>query len=248
MDNLSTLPAWLSDSLCRLATGAGFVKGKLYTDDDDMAYDLKSVTGFSSVSQIIWKPDLLNRNLIFELGRFPKDQQIPESKLIKAFANARPRLLGTVFDALSSAMAIRPTLHLPELPRLGDFAEHGEAIAQALGYQEGEFLLAYDGNIKTQNQFAISESPIWEAIIALMKRTPVRAGTASELLGELNQLAVTHYGIDNTVRGWPRTASWLMRGLQQIKPNLASVGITVEVDRTGPSRNVRLTSQTTPDG
>src|SRR5262249_31675121 len=33
-DNLSGIPDWLSDAICRLSTGGGAGKRKLYTDDD----------------------------------------------------------------------------------------------------------------------------------------------------------------------------------------------------------------------
>jgi hypothetical protein len=35
-DNLSAIPAWLSDSLCRLASGGSFAVRQLYTDDDEV--------------------------------------------------------------------------------------------------------------------------------------------------------------------------------------------------------------------
>jgi hypothetical protein len=35
-DNLSGLPAWLSDALCRLASGGSFAVRPLYTDDDEV--------------------------------------------------------------------------------------------------------------------------------------------------------------------------------------------------------------------
>jgi multidrug resistance efflux pump len=34
-DNLSGLPSWLSDALCRLATGSSFAVRQLYTDDEE---------------------------------------------------------------------------------------------------------------------------------------------------------------------------------------------------------------------
>src|SRR5262249_59966755 len=34
-DNVSGLPAWISDTLCRLATGGGFAVRQLYTDQDE---------------------------------------------------------------------------------------------------------------------------------------------------------------------------------------------------------------------
>ena len=36
-DNVSGLPGWISDTLCRLATGGGFAVRQLYTDQDDCA-------------------------------------------------------------------------------------------------------------------------------------------------------------------------------------------------------------------
>jgi hypothetical protein len=35
-DNLSGLPQWLSDALCRLATGGSFAVRQLYTDDEEI--------------------------------------------------------------------------------------------------------------------------------------------------------------------------------------------------------------------
>jgi hypothetical protein len=38
-DNVSGLPAWISDSLCRLATGGGFAVRQLYSDQDEVLFD-----------------------------------------------------------------------------------------------------------------------------------------------------------------------------------------------------------------
>jgi hypothetical protein len=38
-DNFSHLPDWLSDAFCRLATGGGAGKRKLYTDDDEILFE-----------------------------------------------------------------------------------------------------------------------------------------------------------------------------------------------------------------
>jgi hypothetical protein len=37
-DNLSSLPHWLSDALCRLATGGSFAVRRLYTDDEEVLF------------------------------------------------------------------------------------------------------------------------------------------------------------------------------------------------------------------
>jgi hypothetical protein len=38
-DNISGLPTWISDTLCRLATGGGFSTRQLYTDQDEVLFD-----------------------------------------------------------------------------------------------------------------------------------------------------------------------------------------------------------------
>jgi hypothetical protein len=38
-DNVSGLPAWISDTLCRLATGGGFAVRQLYSDQDEVLFD-----------------------------------------------------------------------------------------------------------------------------------------------------------------------------------------------------------------
>src|SRR5947199_265451 len=37
-DNLSGLPIWLSDALCRLASGGSFAVRRLYTDDEEYSF------------------------------------------------------------------------------------------------------------------------------------------------------------------------------------------------------------------
>ena len=39
LDNISSIEPWLSDALCRLATGGGFATRELYSDDDEIIFD-----------------------------------------------------------------------------------------------------------------------------------------------------------------------------------------------------------------
>ena len=44
-DNLTYLSTELSDTFCMAATGAGFAKRELYSDDDDVIFDFKRCIG-----------------------------------------------------------------------------------------------------------------------------------------------------------------------------------------------------------
>jgi hypothetical protein len=41
LDNLSRVHTWLSDALCRLATGGGFATRELYANDEEVLFDAK---------------------------------------------------------------------------------------------------------------------------------------------------------------------------------------------------------------
>ena len=48
-DNLSSVPHWLSDALCRLATGGSFAVRQLYTDDEEVLFEAtRPITGSAS--------------------------------------------------------------------------------------------------------------------------------------------------------------------------------------------------------
>jgi hypothetical protein len=60
-DNVSHIPDWISDQLCRAATGAGFEKRELFTDDEDIIYDFKRPIGFNGVNLAATKSDKSNK-------------------------------------------------------------------------------------------------------------------------------------------------------------------------------------------
>jgi hypothetical protein len=74
-DNVSSIPDWISDQLCRAVTGSGFSKRELYTDDEDIIYNFKRCIGFNGINLGATKADLLDRGLIIELERIAKANQ-----------------------------------------------------------------------------------------------------------------------------------------------------------------------------
>ena len=49
-DNVSEIPQWISDLLCRAVTGSGFSKRVLYSDDDDFIYRFRRCVGFNGIN------------------------------------------------------------------------------------------------------------------------------------------------------------------------------------------------------
>jgi hypothetical protein len=154
-DNVKTVPKWLADEACKAVTGIGQTKRKLYTNDEDIVYEYKSCLGFSGINICLTEPDALDRSILIELMRIPRDKVKLESQILSEFEQLKPRVLGCILDIIVKTLSIRPTLQLKDLPRMADFALWGEAISQAMGYDPLEFLNAYYENIGRQNIEAI---------------------------------------------------------------------------------------------
>jgi len=84
-DNVSGLPAWISDTLCRLATGGGFAVRQLYTDQDEMLFDAVRPVILNGIEDIVTRPDLADRGLFQTLEPIPEERRRPEAELWTAF-------------------------------------------------------------------------------------------------------------------------------------------------------------------
>jgi hypothetical protein len=99
-DNVSVIKEWISDALCRAVTGTGFSKRQLYTDDDDIIYNFKRCIGFNGINLAATKADLLDRGIIIQLERIPKDKRRKLEDIWNDFEILRPKLLAYIFDIL----------------------------------------------------------------------------------------------------------------------------------------------------
>ena len=108
--------------------------------------------------------DQLDRSILIELMRIPRDRRKLESQILSEFEQIKPKVLGYILDVLVKALQIKPNLRLNELPRMADFALWGEAISQAMGNKPLVFLNAYYENIGRQNIEAIEANPLGQAI------------------------------------------------------------------------------------
>src|SRR5438094_254370 len=80
-------------------------------------------------------------------------------------------------------------------------------------------------NITHANDLALESSPITAALWALMEKRLIWTGTATDLLGELDDL-----GKDREIQspGWPKDAARLAGKLRRVAPNLRKTGLAVE--------------------
>lgn len=240
LDNLSYLKDELSDTLCRLATGIGFTKRKLYTDADDILFNQKVAVGITGINLVAQRADLLDRCLILQYEGIPEDQRVDEDEFWQNFNREKPTILGALFDILSQVLNIIPDFKLPKKPRMADYGKYAAAAAVALGYRADQFLKAFSENINRQNQAAIESSPTAQVILQFMSDKDSWSGSSSELHQKLKELTEKLNLQVGGLDGFPKSSNWLWKRIMQVRPNLLALGITATKEDTEASSVIIL--------
>lgn len=229
-DNLSYIREWVSDELCRAVTGSGFSTRELYTNDDDIIRNFMRCIGLNGINLGATKADLLDRSLIIQLERLPKEKRKKIEEIWDRFEKIKPGILGYILDVLIKVLQSKKkgnVIQLNELPRMADFAEYCEIISQCMGYEKNEFLKAYYENIGLQVEEAIEANSVSLAIRNFMINMNEWKGTATQLLTKLDALAET-MKINIKSKSWPKAPNLLSRRINEARTNLREIGILIE--------------------
>lgn len=217
-DNMSRLDSEMSDILCMACTGGSIARRVLFTDDDDYIYSFRRCCGLNGINLLITKPDLLDRTMLLQLDRIPPENRKEESQLWHDFEEAKPGILGGMFDVLAKALSIYPRVKLECLPRMADFATWGYAIAEGLKTGNGEkFLTAYKANVRRQNQEVLQNNSLCLAIKLLMKDKEEWEGTVKKAFTTLYEIAEP----SKTDHSFPADPKNLRKHLERIQTTLA---------------------------
>ena len=237
-DNLSHLPGWVSDALCRIATGSGFSVRQLYADDAEILFQVQRPVILNGIEDLATRGDLLDRSVLVYLPAIPEDRRLPEKSFNSQFKEATPKLLGDVLDVVVGAIRDIDSVSLASAPRMADFAEWITAAEPALGWDPGTFLEVYRQNRSDANLLALEAVPIVPALMALLKdRNGEWLGTATELLDEIS--ARVSEKVQRS-KAWPKSGRTTSASLKRLAPNLRAIGITVDSERQATSRVLRL--------
>lgn len=239
LDNLSCLPPWFSDALCRLSTGGGFATRELYTDQDEVIFDSQRPVIITGIEELVTRGDLLDRSLLVTLPRIADERRLPESKFWTVFNKQKSGLLGAMLTAVSKALANLPNVSLGQLPRMADFAVWATAAETALGLKEKEFLNSYVGNRQSANELVLESSPMTRYVMEMVEqfaKNDYWEGRAADLLEELERKASDG---DKRLKSWPKTPRGLSGALRRLAPNLRQAGIDVEFSVVGRGNNRR---------
>ena len=246
-DNVTTLPTWMSDTLCRAATGGGFSKRELYTDDSDITYSFKRCVGLNGINIATQRGDLLDRSLLIGLQDIPRENRRTEQELLNQFEACKAELLGGFLDTLVKAIQLYPSVKLNELFRMADFTRWGCTIAVALGQTKEDFINAYEEKVIRQIEEAAYASPVAMVLMDWIRstiQTEKWKGTPSQLFRALTNHAKDS-GVSTRQKAFPKAPHVLVRQLNELAPSLKSLGLEVVTGiRTGKAREVLINTVT----
>jgi hypothetical protein len=249
-DNVSYVPAWLSDALCRIATGEGWATRRLYTDAEEEVFAFARPIILTGIDDYISSADLLDRSLLASLAAITPNRRRREEELLAEFDAMRPGLVGALFDAVSAALRDVDSVRL-QPPRMADFVIWVVAAEERLPWKKGAFMNSLSANAASANEVVMEASPIGELVRTLAAARDPEAwqGTASALLKDLGD-----HVDDATKRkkGWPSTPRALSGQLRRLAPTLRAVGVEVQFDREPTAKRRRMivirAANGSPDG
>lgn len=224
-DNLSHIPDWFSDALCRVSTGGGQANRQNYKDGDEYVFDVARPVVMNGIEELATRPDLADRTINIFLPSLKDEERKDEEALYSEYNEALPRILGGVFDVLSSAVGRLPFTHAGDLPRMADVTRFVTAAESKLGWESGAFVKSYKDYRRTARLNTLEASNVGMAILGMMVKRGIWEGTAFELLNEIGGALPSGVKPKN----FPTNSRSMSSNLRRLVQSLAEAGIKVEL-------------------
>lgn len=217
-DNTAALSTKVSNILCAAITGSKEAKRKLYTDCDQIILNLHNLVVLNGIDIVPFKSDLAERSLLFELQPISKEQRKTDDEFWSDFEHDRPQIVGAIFDTLSKAIQLLPSVQRKGLHRMADANMEMIAIAMALGIPQDDFQKILDAN-KTKLQEAYNQmNPFVDFVVSYMEGRPDVNMAAEALYKDMFAQIV------GSTKFFPDGPSALSRKLNLEKEALFSMG------------------------
>ncbi len=238
-DNISTIPAWLSDGYCRLATGGGFAGRAAYSDRERHVISAQRPLILNGIDDFVNRDDLSDRCVFLTLAPIEASNRRAEAEFWRSFEAERAAIFGGLLTALVGGLGKLPTVHMAELPRMADFACLGESVGRALGWPEGTFLATYNANRLENTAVVLEESMLATALLDCAALGGLQNWTlsATEMV---ESLARNLPRAMSTSKRWPKSPRAFTNELRRIAPALRTRGISVMFTRTRDNRLITL--------
>lgn len=230
IDNVSAIPAWWSDAICKAVTGDGWIRRRLYTDSELAVLSFRRAVILTSIDAGALRGDLGDRLLLLDMRPFPDGRWVAETELDRRYGRSKPGILGAVLDLLACALLRLPSIPLAQSARMADFSRVLAAVDAELGTSAHAAYLNQRGRVA---QDVIEGDPVAVAIVALIERAGAFEGNAAAIQEEIKP--------ERAGKEWPANARGLSGRLRRLIPALKIVGIeAIPPNQSDKARKWRL--------
>jgi hypothetical protein len=230
LDNLSYIPPWLSDAICRAVTGDGSIDRTLFTNTDTTVVAFRRAVVLTSIGVGGLRGDLADRSMLLELEPINDDERKEDTEVAATFKANHAKILGGVLDLAAEVLAVLPGVRPVRLPRMADFCRIASAIDKVSDHDSGTEE-AYRATVKEALTAVVEHDVMAGALDELLKKGDYD-GTVGDALEQLTKIITEEDPIDGKPKRrppkyWPRTPRGLTEQLKRLAAPLRAVGITI---------------------
>ncbi len=236
-DNVSKISPWLSDALCRIATGGAYAIRRNYSDRDEELFEAQRPIILNGIADVVDRPDLAERAIFIRLNPISEAERRTEKELWAEVDAAAPVILGALLNGVVAGLQHQDTITLDGHPRMADFA-HWSCACEGAFWPEAKFMAAYRGNRADAERDSFEADIIAVAVKDLMETVESWSGTATDLLTQLTAQ------VEEKVRhdpNWPKSPRSIASSLRRAATLLRRHGINVTEERIGKARTRTIT-------
>ena len=226
-DNVGYISDEFSDIFCRVSTGGGMSKRKLYTDDADFYRQLKRPLWFNGISVEITREDLLKRTILCEALPLVGAERT-EEEIFKEFEEIRPYIIHDLYRLVSIVIKKLSTIIPSKLFRMADYTKIGCATSEALGYDQQFFLDAYETKLTDQVKELIWNNTVGSVLydfVTSSLNAKEWKGTPTDLFKLIKAHAKDEMGVSTRARDFPKSPPHLTRKINLLSEAFQKIGI-----------------------
>ena len=226
-DNVTEIPDWLSNALCKGVTGDAVLQRALHSDEDIMVFAFQRVMAITTIAiRHDLAGDLADRILLIEPEVL--EHRLTEAEVARRRQATLPAALGAVLDVAAGVLRELPAATVTDAPRMADFARVLAAVDAVKGWNT---LVTYRAKVSDMSLSLIEGNTLATALRKLATAPSPGGldpapweGTATELLETLRRVCQAH-GL--AAAELPAGEKILGQKVREIAPALRRTGVDI---------------------
>ncbi|WP_417841574.1 hypothetical protein [Terasakiella sp.] len=232
-DNVSYIAPWLSDALCRIATGGGYATRELHSDMGECILEANCPMILNGIPDLVSRPDFGDRSIFIELPTISEKQRRSKREVDQIFKEAHPGVLGALLDAVSCALRNIDHIKLEDAPRMIDFVEWITAAEPGLGWEPYSFIHIFKQNKDNAIRATAEDDPLIQAILSIADEGGFK-GTAAALMERINGYVSEPLRRSSS---WPKSPTAMGTAMRRVTPTLRILGVHAEKGKIQGNRH-----------